>query len=439
MQITQTIQNKMKTLQILFILLFIGFNSQAQQNLSLTEAIETALENNYDIKIVKQNQRIAEITNDWGTAGRYPYINLSGGADNSANVNNNENFTTNRFSAGASVNWTIFDGFSVRINKQRFEELEQLSKQNTAIMVEGTIQSVVLAYFDALLQKEKLSTYKEIMFLSEDRFKQAESRKEYGAAVTYEVLQAQNAYLSDRTGYLLQEVNYKNRMRDLAYLMADSDNGSYNLSDNFEAAPVEYTLDALQTQMTANNKSLQNQYVNQRLLENAVAAAKSNFSPAVDFRGGTTANSTRNNFADRGENWNNSANFYGNFTLSYNLFSGGNRKRASQIAQIDTEIGLVKIDDMKHDLNNTLSKLFEFYLVRKELLDIADENLKAAKLNLQISQEKFEAGAINSFNFRDVQTIYLNASQRRLEAIYYFIDAQTSMLRLAGVIVQEFE
>lgn len=429
----------MKTIQILFILLITGFISQAQQNLTLTEAITIALENNYDIKIVKQNQRIAEITNDWGTAGRYPYINLSAGDNNSANISEDENYVANRFSAGASLNWTLFDGFSVRINKQRFEELEQLSKQNTAIMVEGTIQSVVLAYFDVLLQKEKLSTYKEIMTLSEDRYKQAENRKEYGAAVTYEVLQAQNAYLSDRTGYLLQEVNYKNRLRDLSYLMADNNEVNYNLTDNFEAIPVDYSLSDLQGQMSANNKGLQNQYVNQRLLENAVASAKSAFSPSVIFNGGATANSNRTKFAESGTSWNNSANFYGNFTLSYNLFSGGNRKRASQIAQIDEEIGLVKIDDMKHDLNNSLSKLYEFYLVRKELLDIADENLIAAQLNLQISQEKFDVGAINSFNFRDVQTIYLNAAQRRLEAIYYFIDAQTSMLRLAGVIVQEYE
>src|SRR5660397_129064 len=140
----------MKILNI-FILLFIGFVSQAQQNLTLTEAITIALENNYDIKIVKQNQHIAEITNDWGTAGRYPYINLSLGDDNSYNINESENVVANRFSAGAALNWTLFDGYSVRINKQRFEELEQLSKQNTAIMVEGTIQSVVLAYYDVLL------------------------------------------------------------------------------------------------------------------------------------------------------------------------------------------------------------------------------------------------------------------------------------------------
>lgn len=424
---------------LIYILLISGLIVQAQQPLSLTDAISKALENNYDIRIIKENQRIAEINNNWGTAGRYPYINLSLGDDNSLNLNENENFVTNRFSAGASMNWTIFDGFSVRINKQRFEELEQLSKQNTAIMVEGTIQSVILAYYDVLLQKEKLATYKEVMELSEDRFKKAEDQKEFGTAVTYDVLQAQNAYLSDQSGYLLQEVAYKNALRDLNYLMAEPAEVTYTLTEAFEAMPVDYSFADLQSQLFENNKSLQNQYVNQRLLENAVAAAKSAYSPSLDFRGGVTGTSTRSNFENRGESWANSANFYGNFTLSFNLFNGGNRKRALQIAKIDEEIGLVEIDEIKHDLTNSLSNIYEFYLVRKVLLNVANENLEAARLNLQISQDKFESGAINSFNFRDVQNIYLNASQRKLEAIYDFIDTHTALLRMVGVIVQEYE
>lgn len=94
---------------------------------------------------------------------------------------------------------------------------------------------------------------------------------------------------------------------------------------------------------------------------------------------------------------------------------------------------------MKHDLSNSLSNVYEYYLVRKELLEISKENLEAAQLNLQISKEKFENGAINSFNFRDVQNIYLNASVQDLEAIYNLIDAQTSLLRMTGTIIQEYE
>ncbi len=429
----------MKTLTVFFLLIFAGVTLQAQQLLSLTDAIERALENNYSIEMTRNDERVAEIQNNWGTAGRYPYISLSAGDENSFNLNESENFVTNRFSAGASLNWTLFDGFSVRISKQRFEELEQLSKQNTVIMVESTIQSVVLAYYAVLLEKETLEVFGEVMELSEDRFRQAEQRQELGTFVTYDVLQAQNAYLSDRSSYLIQEVAYKNALRDLNYLMAEEENVSWELSTEFTAEPVDYTLQSLRDQLFENNKSLQNQYVNQRLLENAVALAKSDFSPTLDFRGGVTGSSTRTDFAERGENWSNAANFYGNFTLSFNLFSGGNRKRAMQIAQIDEETGMIEIEDMEHDLSNRLANLYEFYLVRMELLDVAEENLEAARLNLQISREKFESGAINSFNYRDVQLIYTSAARRQLEAIYDFIDTHTALLRMTGTIVQEYE
>ncbi|MFW5755070.1 MAG: TolC family protein [Tangfeifania sp.] len=429
----------MKKLTVFFLLIFTGVTLYAQQPLSLAHAIERALENNYSIEVARNNQRVAEIQNHWGTAGRYPYISLSAGDDNSFNLDENENFVSNRFSAGASLNWTLFDGFSVRISKERFEELEQLSKQNTAIMVESTIQSVVLAYYAVLLEKETLEVFSEVTALSEDRFRQAEQRQELGTYVTYDVLQAQNAYLSDRSSYLIQEVAYKNAIRDLNYLMAETENVSWELTSEFTAEPVDYTLQNLREQLFENNKSLQNQYVNQRLLENAVAAAKSDFSPTLDFRGGVTGTSTRTDFAEKGKSWDNSANFYGNFTLSFNLFSGGNRKRALQIAQIDKETGMIETGDMEHDLSNRLANLYEFYLVRTELLDVAQENLEVARLNLQISREKFEAGAINSFNYRDVQLIYTNAARRQLEAIYNFIDTHTALLRMTGTIVQEYE
>lgn len=429
----------MKTLQLIIIFILSGLFVQAQEPLSLTNAITKALENNYDIIIAKGSQQNAEILNNWGTAGRYPYINLSLGDDNSYNITENDNYASNRFSGGASLSWTLFDGYSVRINKTRLDELEILSKNNTAIMVEGTIQSIILAYYDVLLQQEKLATFQNILSLSEDRYNRAKDLKEYGSAVTYDVLQAQNAYLSDRALYLLQEVKYKNSKRNLAYLMAEKVVVDYDFTNKFEAIPVDYVLSDLQAQMLENNKSLQNQYVNQRLLENAIASAKSNFSPALDFRGGVTGTSNRTNFADSDASWSNSANVYGNFTLSWNLFSGGNRKRAVQIAEIDKEIGIVELTDMQHDLSNRLANFYEFYLVQKELLEVAHENLQAAELNLQISQEKFDSGAINSFNFRDVQTIYLRAAQGELEAIYAFIDAHTSLLRLAGVIIQDYE
>ena len=429
----------MKRYYTALLAILFALNGFSQRELSLTDALKIALENNYDLEMVRQDQQIAEINNNWGTAGRYPYINLTAESRNSINENQTEDYTQNQFVGTASLSWTLFDGFSVKINKQKLAELEELSKQNTGIMIEGTIQSVILAYYSVLLEKERFDVFRKVMDLSKDLYQRAEMQKDFGSAVTYDVLQAQNAYLADKSAYLVQQVSYKNALRDLNFLMAVTDNPDYNLTDEFAAIPVEYSLADLNAQMVANNKSLRNQYLNQNLLENAVALAKSDFSPNLSFAGGLTGTRLGNDYEERGTDWSNSANFYGNFTLSFNLFSGGNRKRALQIAKIEQEVGTVGLEQMKHELNNQLGNIFEFYLVRKELLEVAAENLAAAELNLQISKEKYESGAINSFNFRDVQILYLNAAQQKLEAVYNFIDTHTTLLRMTGTIIQQYE
>ncbi len=423
------------------ILAILSVSVAAQEPLSLSDAINRALENNYDMQVTRNKQRTAGITNNWGTAGAYPSFNFTLGSNNNRNFNDLDDYNQYMLNGDLSMRWTIFDGFSVRLNKRRFEELENLSKGNTAILVESTIQSVILSYYAVLLEKEKLDVLNGVMQLSKDRYDRAEQRKELGSAVTYDVLQAQNAYLSDKTTYMLQEVAYKNAQRDLKYLMADRTPKGYKLTDAFEVMPSDYTLGALTGKMTADNKSLKNQYINLNLLQKEVALAKSDYLPTLSLTAGTSATHLRkdNDTQTTMDINSGSYNIYGNLTLSYNLFNGGNRKRALQIAKIEEESGELGLEQLKHTLTNQLANMFEFYLARKELLIVSEENLQAAKLNLTISEEKFKSGVINSFNYRDVQLLYLNAAQRKLEAVYNLIDSEAALLRLTGGIIQEYQ
>ncbi|MCK5258163.1 MAG: TolC family protein [Thermoplasmatales archaeon] len=61
------------------------------------------------------------------------------------------------------------------------------------------------------------------------------------------------------------------------------------------------------------------------------------------------------------------------------------------------------------------------------------------KLNLNIAKEKFDAGTINSFNYRDLQIVYLNAAFNKLEAVYNLLDTHTELMRLTGNIITEYE
>lgn len=208
------------------------------------------------------------------------------------------------------------------------------------------------------------------------------------------------------------------------------------LTDSFQVDLQQYDLNDMMRKMLANNSNLKNQYINQEILKKDISIAKSNLWPSLSMRTG----------ADYTQGWydweKQQANtylydFYANFTLSFNLFNGGNTRRAIQSAKISEKIGTLEIMEIKLTLSNLLVTQYELYSIRKQLLDVADVNLESARLNLEIATEKYRNGTINSFNFRDVQLIFLNASSKKLNAIYDLLDSQTELLRLTGGIVSE--
>jgi SET domain-containing protein len=115
-----------------------------------------------------------------------------------------------------------------------------------------------------------------------------------------------------------------------------------------------------------------------------------------------------------------------------NLFKSGNTRRKMINSKINEKIGKIKLSELKFTLENRLTGLIDLYNLRKELLKISEESVKSSSLNLEISNKRFKAGTINSFNFRDIQLIYLNTIFGKLQAMYNLIDTSTEILRLTG-------
>ena len=146
----------------------------------------------------------------------------------------------------------------------------------------------------------------------------------------------------------------------------------------------------------------------------------------------------RSDFIDQQAAYTNNLDFYANFSLSFNLYNGGRTRTAIQNAKISETIGQLDIADMEQSLSNLLVNSYDLYNIRKQLYEVALVNMESNELNLQISTDKFRSGAINSFNFRDVQLQYLNAAFKKLEAIYDLIDTHAELLRITGGIISKF-
>lgn len=419
-----------KTSYILSIL-FLTTLAQGQENiLTLSTALEQALKNNYGLIISRSSLEVAEINNNWGTAGRYPTIGFDASDNNSYELNSN--LYTNRLSAGLGLNWTLFDGFRVNISKSRLENLEDLTSGQLAVQVESTIEDIILVYYSVLLQKEQLQVLATVMQLSEDRYEYELKKKSLGGSVTYNVLQAKNVYLTDKANYMNQEVLVRNTVRNLNYMMGVEPSQSWEFTEAFEADTSDFLLADLLSKMKADNQSLKNQYTYLLLQENETSMQKSAYYPSLSLGAGMDYGHTWA-YTDGSQSLNSeSLSPYGNVRLSFDIYSAGVRKRGVEIARINEELARVEIDQMEHALTNELLNLFDYHQVRLELLNVANENLEAAELNLSISEDKYRSGVINSFNYRDIQLIYLSVSYQRLQAIYNLISSKAGLTRITG-------
>jgi outer membrane protein TolC len=414
-------------------------------DLSLGGALAGGLESNYQILISAGNVSIAENNASWGAAGLFPSISIGAFQSNRYDEADNRNipgqrdrYYTNFITPSLALNWKLFSGFSVHMAKDKLDALYEYTEGYATIVVENTLQGIVLAYYNALLQEELLAVTEEVMALSRDRYRYMTYRQELGSSLTYDVLQTQNAYLEDSATNLLQQLNVKNAYLNLKLLLGEKRDIQYRLTDEFSVELYELSLDSLLFAMKAGNNTLRNQYVNQEILKKDVQLAKSAMYPVLSMSGGIDHTNSRIRFTGDDPAYFSNFDYYVGFSLNFNLFNGGNVRRNIKNARIGEQIGQLETEEIEITLTNLMKNYHKLYQIRKQLYLVSVANLETAKLNLEISADKFRAGAINSFNYRDVQVYYLRAAVEKIRSIYNLIDIQTEILRLSGGIISEY-
>jgi len=424
----------------------------AQQNLSISQAIEIGLRNNYQIGIAEKNKGIAQNNNNFENAGRYPTIDLN--VNLSTDLADQKTptlflqdiaYLNNGLSASIDVNWILFDGYKVNINKKRLDELEKESAGNGRLVVEQTIQQIILAYHQALIEQEYLETLKEVLDLSDDRVTFQKRRKDYGLAVEFDVIQSQDAFLNDSINVMIQENTYETALRNLNLAMGiDNMSKKYTLSDELEIDRISgYNYEDLRRKMMTTNFQLQNLLIRQKLANVERRFQESNRYPQIGLGTGLIGGvSAFNPFGEdpsgrpydsaRG----NKVHFYFNLSAKYNLYDAGNRKRGIQNAKLGEEIAQLTIDDFKRKLTMQLKNTLETYNNRRALLSVSNRLVSNASKSLGIAKSKFKAGQISSFDYRAVQLSYVNASQSRLKAVFNLKNTETELSRITGGLIR---
>ena len=445
----------MRALTVAFLLLC-GSWVGAQSDLSLSDAIQQGLTNNYQIRIANADLAVAQNNNDDVLTGKAPTITL--GLNPGISYRNNANpasivVKSSTFSYGigptANLNWTLFNGGRIEMNKERLGALATLSAGQLQIQVENTVADIIDAYYNAVVQQEQIEVRQRILNLSRDRIDYQRVRAEYGQGGTFNELQARDAYLSDSTNLVVQGLNYDLAVRNLLQLLGSDDlNQQVTLTTELDEVTTAYDRPALESRLLATNSQLRTLRVNQTLADLNTRLIEAEKKPTVSFTAGagydySLATGTQTFVFGDGPPDERDLPGIGATTLTgqlglsvnYLLYDGGARTVRAQSARLQEITAGLNVDAVAQQLRAALQNTLDRYENQLQVVSITKQLIANAERNLGIAEERFKGGTVNSFDYRAIQLNYVNAEFQLLNALLALKNTETEVLRLTGGIV----
>jgi outer membrane protein len=173
-----SMMKRISAVVLAFLLAFIQ-PGNAQELITLEDAIQIGLQQNFGILVAENEAEIARINRSPGNAGFLPRLDLSGGREEvflteTEQVNGeasvSEDFEESLLSADVELGWTLFDGAKMFVTYQRLGELRSLGETLARVEVENTIKDIIQAYYDIVRQKQLLDVLQNSVEISEERY-----------------------------------------------------------------------------------------------------------------------------------------------------------------------------------------------------------------------------------------------------------------------------
>jgi outer membrane protein TolC len=439
---------KASVLLISLAALLLPGKSYSQEQLSYEQALRIGLQNNYDIRVVATEQKINENNVTLGNAGFLPTVDARVTRNYNRNdtrdqFSNNEpreinNLRTQSTNTGVFLNWTIFDGLGMFINYDRLKALEKSGELLTKATIESALADISNAYFEVVRQAAKIDAIEDAIAISEQRVELTQAQYEVGVSAKVEILRAQVDYNADRSEYLLQQEVLQNARITLNQLLGRDPNTDFITSDSIVVDPT--------LQYNQINTGLASNITLQRLqLEREVAAfdlrsARSLRLPFVNVNGSYSKNQSEQNPAivaqEIGTNVRESIGFNYGISLNVPIFNGFEVKRQTQNARVAMESSSMAFQREQNRLQSEVARAFNLYSNRLQLLELEESNLRLAKENSTIAQERYRLGLLTAIELREAQRNELVAANRLIDIKYEAKAAETQLKFVTSSLLQ---
>ena len=436
-----------RTFIIISLIIAVSTCMQAQ-TLTLQKCLEKGLENNYSLRISRNQEQIAHNNATLANAGYLPSIDLSAkynadlASSNSTLRESGEtveirNSFDQSLNAGIGLSWTIFDGFNISTNYKQLKELERMGETNTRITLEDFIAGLTAEYYNFIHQKLRLANYYYAVQLSKERLRIVEERYNIGNFSRLDYQQAKVDFNADSAQYIRQqEVVLTSRIALNEMMAIDAVYTPIETAETTIVADTTMQFAALWEKMLTSNANLLLASQNNTLAELDYKKVMSRDYPYIKLNAGYdyTFNKYDTNSYTRRSNWGGNA----GVTVGFNLWDG-NRKRQKRNAKIEIENAQLQHNRLELALKAELGNLWQAYRNNIQLLNLEKQNVITARENHEIAKERYMLGDISGIEMREAQKSLLDAEQRLLTVEYQTKLCEISLLQITGEVADYLE
>lgn len=420
----------------LYVVLFLPLLGAAQTTISLKSAIDTTLNNSFDIQIAGNNLEISKINNTYGVAGGLPSVNVNL-SDNQSIINVNQELNTgvkivkpsasgNTLNSTVTVGIVLFNGLKIKATKGRLDHLQQQGELQLNIQIQNSIATVMAKYYDIVRQQEYQKIIQNSLDVSQQKLDIVTERKNVGMANDADYLQALMDVTTAQQNLRSQQLVVEQAKTDLLQIMSKKEFYSFSVNDSI-VIDRSLQLTTITSYLSKNPQYLSaEQQI--KINEQAVKEVAALRYPTLRFNTGYNVNRTQNSagLTLLNQSYGPSA----GLTMLIPIYNGNAYKVQKEVAEFNLDNAKLQQESLLNILTSTVVKTFQSYSTNLQQLDAQKNTIELSRKLINVVLQRFQVNQATILDVKAAQASYENTGYQLINLNYAAKIAEIELKRL---------
>ncbi len=424
---------------LLFLLTPFYANAQTATELTIEDAIDLALTNNFQLRQAENNLDLAE-TRIWSARADFlPSLNAQFSGTRQAGLDfipedlAFEDRVTYAVSGNISTNIPIFTGFRNIANLRSTEASKLSQEERLQRLRENIIFETASRYLQVVLNEQLLDIAEATLEASMSQLEQVSAQVEVGARPTVDLFNQEATVASDELEIVQRQNALDVSIAQLLRIMQDESITDVITvlpeAEDLSLVPIDLNLQELiQTALESRSDYRAQEYEIESNI-NEIRIQRSNMLPSL-----SASASLSSRYSDQltdpltGRSVDFSDQFFdrsvtrtAGFTLQIPIFNRWNNRTSMQSAQIQLKNSRLELDNIRFQVSEEVRQAYNDYQSIVKQLESTEKALRAAERAYETELQRYEIGATTLIELNQANANFVQAQSNRIQTIYNFV------------------